>query len=76
LEYDREEKGSIYAKARLPIYWIINLGEGKVEVYTLPKGGKAPAYRNRRDHSREEAVPLIIEGKEVARVSVCNLLIE
>lgn len=65
---DREFKGRLYARARLPVYWIINLVETKVEVYTLPKAGKAPAYRQRRDYGPDEFIPLVIDGKEVAQV--------
>lgn len=36
LKYDREAKQSIYAQARLPIYWLINLKENVVEVYFEP----------------------------------------
>jgi Uma2 family endonuclease len=71
---DRERKGPLYARARLPVYWIINLVERQVEVYTQPKGGKAPAYRQRRDYREGEAVPLTIAGQEVGQVPVRDLL--
>ena len=36
LESDREHKGSIYARARVPEYWIINLVDNLLEVYRDP----------------------------------------
>jgi Uma2 family endonuclease len=71
---DRERKGRIYARARLPVYWIVNLQDGIVEVYTNPKAGKAPGYTTRRDHGREESVPVIVAGKELGAIPVSELL--
>ena len=33
---DREHKGSLYARARLPEYWIVNLADRVLEVYREP----------------------------------------
>jgi Uma2 family endonuclease len=74
LEADRQDKGLTYARARIPIYWIINLIDRQVEVYTEPKCGKAPAYRHRRDYALNAKVSLLIEGNEVGQVSVSELL--
>ncbi len=71
---DRRYKGQIYAPARIPAYWIINLVDAKVEVYTEPRGGKSPAYRRRHDYGPEEAVLLILRGSEIARLRVSELL--
>src|SRR5262245_49937555 len=46
---DRQRKGVLYARARLPLYWLVNITESRVEVYTNPKAGRTPAYRQRRD---------------------------
>jgi Uma2 family endonuclease len=74
LDEDRGRKGRIYARARLSVYWIVNLEEGKIEVYTDPKGGKTPAYRQRQDFGKKDAVPVVIAGKEVGRIPVKDLL--
>lgn len=73
LDGDRQDKGRMYARARIPVYWIINLNERQVEVYTEPKGGKSPAYRGRSDYRLDAKVPLVIEGNEVGQVSVGDL---
>jgi Uma2 family endonuclease len=36
LTFDREHKGSLYARARLPEYWIVNLVDRVFEVYRDP----------------------------------------
>lgn len=74
LEGDRQEKGRMYARARIPVYWIINLIDRQVEVYTEPKGGKTPTYRCRSDYALNAKVPLTIERNAVAEVAVSDLL--
>jgi Uma2 family endonuclease len=44
---DLGEKFRIYAAAKIPEYWIVNLVERRVEVYMEPRGGKHPTYRRR-----------------------------
>lgn len=39
LDDDRREKAQLYAEAKIPEYWIINLVDRCVEVYQEPKGG-------------------------------------
>ncbi|MCS6918255.1 MAG: Uma2 family endonuclease [Fimbriimonadales bacterium] len=36
LHYDRTDKLSLYAKAGIPEYWIVNLPDGQLEVYREP----------------------------------------
>jgi Uma2 family endonuclease len=71
---DRETKGRVYARARLPVYWIINPVDSRLEAYTQPRAGKSPAYRRRRDFGAEEVIPLVIAGQEVALIPVRELL--
>lgn len=35
-KYDRENKGSLYAKANIPEFWLVNLPQNCVEVYREP----------------------------------------
>ncbi len=70
---DRREKGKLYAEARIPEFWLINLVETRVEVYTQPKGGKAPAYKQHRDYEAGQEVPLVLGGKEIGRLAVSAL---
>jgi len=74
LDSDRADKCRIYARAGLPEYWIVNVVDGKVEVYTSPSGPTAdPAYANRRDCRPGDAVPLVLDGATVAQLAVSEI---
>jgi hypothetical protein len=73
LRCDRTTKQRIYARDRLPTYWIVNIPAGTVEVYTEPKGGRSPSYQKREDFGRGTHVPVILLGKKVAEVAVDDL---
>lgn len=72
---ERQFKVPLYAAAKIAEVWLVNLVEDHVAVYTQPRGGKSPAYRQRREYRPGEEVPLVLEGKEIARcpspTSVC-----
>jgi Uma2 family endonuclease len=75
LQYDRGTKKRIYARARIPVYWIVNLIERQVEVYTEPSGPrKRPDYRRHVNYGEAEEVPVLLDGVEVAHVPVRELL--
>jgi Uma2 family endonuclease len=72
LEYDRKRKGPLYAEARIPEYWIVNVVELQVEVYTQPRAGKSPGYRRRTDYT-DTALLLALDGREIARLDVAKM---
>src|SRR5262245_46764239 len=75
LDSDRQDKGPIYAAADISCYWIINLVDRQIEVYASPSGPTAsPAYTQRSDYRAGDQVPLTLDGVEVARISVQDLL--
>ncbi len=75
LDGDRADKCWIYADAGIPIYWIINLVDSQIEVYTLPSGPtSAPAYGQRQDYKPGDTIPLMLAGSAVASVRVDELL--
>lgn len=72
---DRREKGRMYARAGLPVYWIVNLVDRVVEVYTDPDTAAAPpAYRTRTDYAPGSDVPVVLGGAAVAVVPVSELI--
>jgi len=74
LERDRGLKKRAYARAEVPVYWIINLVENQLEVYTAPSGPtETPDYGQRRDYALTEAVPLVIEEQEIGLILVREL---
>jgi Uma2 family endonuclease len=75
LRHDRGFKKRIYARDRTPVYWIVNLVDRQVEVYTDPTGpADVPDYRQRQDYKPGEDVPVVIDGQEVGRIPVAELL--
>jgi Uma2 family endonuclease len=75
LTRDRQDKGRLYARAGIVCYWIINLVDRVLEVYTDPSGpGPNPMYRHREVYGRTDSVPLIIAGQEIARIPVSEFL--
>jgi Uma2 family endonuclease len=71
LGVDRGIKLRAYAQAGIPIYWIVNLIDGQIEVYTHPAGD---GYGRSETFKIGEAVPLIVEGREIGRIAVSELL--
>jgi hypothetical protein len=75
LSHDRTVKKALYAEASIPIYWIVNLINHQLEVYTDPTGPASPPdYANMQIHGPADEVPVIIDGQEIARISVSDLL--
>ena len=74
LDHDRAIKARVYARARLPECWIVNLPERRVESYSRPRAGRAPAYRVRRDYGPGEAVPIVIEGLDLGTIPILDLM--
>jgi Uma2 family endonuclease len=74
LAQDRLDKKRIYAAARLPVYWIVNLVDRQIEVYSSPRAGRYPSYRQREDFRPGASVPLFLAGAELARLPVRELL--
>jgi Uma2 family endonuclease len=74
LRVDRVGKGRIYARAGIPVYWVVNVPEKLVEVYTQPTGtGDDAAYTHRQDHAPGSAVPVILDGTPLGTVSVSDI---
>ena len=75
LSRDRSRKKRLYARSGFVIYWLINLVENRIEVYTEPTGPvEEPDYLGRQDFGPDEMIPLVIEGREVGRLAVRDLL--
>ena len=75
LQRDQVFKKALYARDGIQIYWIVNLVERRVEVYTDPTGAVEHAdYRKREDFGPADSVPLLMEQREVLRLWVAELL--
>jgi Uma2 family endonuclease len=75
LDEDRGRKKRIYARAGIPAYWIVNLVTRLLEVHDDPTGpADAPDYRNRRELGPDDEVPVVLDGREVGRIAVGDIL--
>jgi Uma2 family endonuclease len=72
---DQRDKTRIYARGNIICYWIVNLVDLQVEVYTQPSGPTAaPDYASVQTFRPGDAVPLVLDGTTVATVAAADLL--
>jgi Uma2 family endonuclease len=72
---DQRDKTRIYARGGIPCYWIANLVDQRIEVYTQPSGpAPVPAYGALQTYQPSDAVPLTLDGTTVGAVPVADLL--
>lgn len=69
LDYDRQIKTPLYARAGVPEVWLVNLADERVETYADPSGG---AYQQTGHASRGEEVEA--RGVAALRLSVTEIL--
>lgn len=70
LSRDKSLKKRLYAQAGIPIYWIINLVDNQLEIYSQPEKG---IYLEVGFHRPGASVPLVLSGREIAQLSVAEL---
>jgi Uma2 family endonuclease len=64
-----------YATYRIPVYWIVDLNRRLVEVRGQPFGkGKQADYARCEIYREGDQVPVVLDGQEVGRVAVTELL--
>jgi Uma2 family endonuclease len=72
---DQRDKARIYARNGILAYWIVNLVDRRIEVYTDPSGPTAvPAYNSAQTYQLGDAVPLNLDGHTVATIPVADML--
>jgi Uma2 family endonuclease len=72
---DQRDKTRIYARAGIPIYWIVNLVDRRIEVYGQPTGPTAvPAYQSFQTYQPGDAVPLVLDDSTAGTVPAADLL--
>ncbi len=75
LQRDRTLKKLIYARGSIPVYWIINLLEQRLECYTAPSGPtEQPDYRQRHDYHPGEHIPVSLGEQVIGELTVADLL--
>jgi hypothetical protein len=75
LSGDKSAKLSIYARNQIREYWIVNLIDRCVEVFTEPSGPvETPHYKTQRIYRPGESVPLVIDGTTCGNIEVSEVL--
>lgn len=75
LVIDRTDKARIYARAGIPVYWVVNIPDRRIEVFTQPSGPTdAPAYADRTEYPVGASVPVVLDGREVGMVAVAEVI--
>jgi Uma2 family endonuclease len=69
--WDRREKLSAYARANVPTYWILNLVDRQLEVFTAPG---SDGYKNQRVLGLSDRAPIVLDSIEVGMVAVADML--
>jgi len=71
LDRDQGEKLMAYSAGGIATYWIVNLVDDRIEVYTQPS---QHGYITRRDYTRGEDIPVVIGDVEHGRLAVSDIL--
>jgi len=75
LDKDRRWKRCIYARAGVSVYWIVNLIDRQIEVYTQPSGPTAkPDYAACEVFSADAVVLVVLDGQAVGQIAVKDVL--
>ena len=70
LAEDRAMVG-VYGPAGIPVYWIVNLVDRQVEVYSGPQ---PDGYATRDDYRSGQHVPVVLDGTIVGQIAVDDIL--
>jgi Uma2 family endonuclease len=72
---DRDDKGRVYARADIPVYWLVNLVDRRLEVFTVPSGPTpTPGYGQRQDFQPGDDVAFTVGSGPAVTVPVADLL--
>lgn len=71
LAEDREYAARVYAPAGIPACWIVDVNHRQVEAHADPG---PHGYRSITTFTEGQSVPLVIDGREVGRIAVVDML--
>lgn len=75
LDRNIQEKSQIYARSNIVTYWVIDLTNSAVHVFTQPSGPTAtPAYASHAVIHPPTTVPLTLDGVAVGPIAAADLL--
>jgi Uma2 family endonuclease len=71
LAKDRRRVRVYGGRRGIPVYWIVNLVDRRIEVYSEPR---TAGYRTRVDYAAGESVPVVLDGVHVGSIAVDDML--
>lgn len=74
LAQDRGEKLEVYARDKIPQYWIVNVTARVVEVYTKPRNDDLPRYAGRQVFGHGQAIPVTFGRRVLGELPVADIL--
>ncbi len=75
LRQDRTLKKRLYAAWGIPVYWIINLVNNQIEVYTEPVGMERKAtYQQEQIYGVNDEVPVVVDGRTLTTIPAKEIL--
>jgi Uma2 family endonuclease len=72
LSQERGRKRAAYATAGIAVYWIVNLVNRQVEVYTRPLKGRG--YRSRKVLKPGQEIPVVVAGQSLGTIAVNDIM--
>jgi Uma2 family endonuclease len=73
LSLDLGEKLEIYAASKIAQYWVVDIPNRAVHVFTKPRGGKKPTYRQQVTHTSD--IPLSLDGQDCGSIPFAKLFV-
>jgi Uma2 family endonuclease len=70
LSADRQQADR-FGRSGIPVYWIVNLVDRQVEVYTNPG---PTGYATRTDFASGQQIPVVIDGRQCGQIAVDDIL--
>ena len=75
LPYDRRSKARIYARAAIPYYWVLNLLDSQLEVFSSPSGlVPMPGYHEQRTFRTDDKVNLVVGLDDLGTIRVGDVI--
>jgi len=72
---DRTLKWSLYAASGVPVYWILDVSRKRLEIHTEPTGqGEQAGYAQTTIIGPDDEVPLVLDGREVGRFRLREIM--
>ena len=68
---DDRAMAGVYGRAGIAIYWIVNLVDRQVEVYSNPNSA---GYSSRVDYLPGESIPVVLDGVQVGFIAVDDIM--